>query len=74
MRVDALDPATRLACVKERAVGQVFDGVGDIGIGAHIGRILAAQFQPDADESALGHALDHLAAGHGAGGGTPSLQ
>ena len=51
MHVDALDAAARLAGVEERAVDEVLDRVGEVGVGAHIGRILAAELEPDADEA-----------------------
>ena len=46
MHVDALDAAARLAGVEERAVDEVLDGVGQVGVRPDIGRILAAELQP----------------------------
>ena len=61
--VDPLDRAARLAAVEERAVGQVLDRVGEVGIGADVGRVLAAELEADAEEAAGGRLLHRMAAG-----------
>jgi hypothetical protein len=43
MDVEALDRAARLAAVEEAAVDQSFEGGFQVGVGADIGRILAAE-------------------------------
>ena len=45
MHVDALDAAAALPGVEERAVDQVLDRVLEVGVGAHVGRVLAAEFE-----------------------------
>ncbi len=54
MDIDALDGATALAVVVERAVGQTRGGRGHVDVVAHIDRILAAQLELD-----RGHATGH---------------
>ena len=51
MHINALNAAAGLAGIKEGAVHQIFGGIGHIGIGAHIGRVFAAQLQPAADKA-----------------------
>ncbi len=60
--IDTLDPATGLARVEEGAVDQGRDRVVDVGVGAHVTRVLAAQLQPRADEALRGGGL-HLVPG-----------
>ena len=45
MDVDALDPAAALAGVEAGAVDEVLDRVGEVGVGADVGRVLAAELQ-----------------------------
>src|SRR6185295_16814060 len=61
MHVDSLDAAARLARVEERAIDEVLDRMREIGIGPHIGRILTAQLEPDANEAAGRRLLDGTA-------------
>ncbi len=63
MHIDALDGAAALAGIEHGAVDQVLDRMGEIGIGADIGRILAAEFQAEAHELAEGRLLHGMAAG-----------
>jgi hypothetical protein len=65
--VDALDAAARLAGIEERAVDQILDSVTHVGIGTHIGRVLAAELEADADEPAGRGLLDRPAARHRSG-------
>ena len=65
--VDALDAAAALPGVEEAAVDQVLHRVGQVGIGAHVGRVLATQLQADADEVAGGGAFHHPSTFHRAG-------
>ena len=58
MHIDALDAAAALPGVEERAVDQVLDRMVELGVGAHIGRVLAAQFEPQRREGAGRGALD----------------
>ncbi len=58
MDVDAFDAAAALAAVEKRTVHQVLNGEGDIRVGAHVGRILAAQFQAGIDELVGNTVLD----------------
>ena len=69
MCVDALDAAARLARVEERPVNQVLDRMGHVRVGAHVGRVLAAQFQAGADEAAGRGLLHCVTAGDRAGEG-----
>ena len=62
MHVDPLDAAAALAGVVERAVDQLLDSRVEVGVGAHIGRVLAAELEADADEGAGRRALDPAAA------------
>ena len=65
--IDALDAAAALAGIVERAVDQILDGMIELGVGPHIGRILAAELEPERGERAGGGALDGAAAGDRAG-------
>ena len=49
--IDALDAAAGLARIEEGAVDQVLDGMGEIGVGADIGGIAAAELEAEADEA-----------------------
>ena len=67
VHVDALDAAAGLAGVEHGAVDQVLDGVRQVGVGADISRIAAAELEAEADE-ALGRGLhDGMAGRHRAG-------
>src|SRR3546814_14547941 len=59
--VDPLDAAARLPGIEEGAVDGILDGEAEVGVGADVGRVLAAQLQPDADELAGRRLFDHLA-------------
>ena len=50
MDVDPLDAAAALARVEAGAVDQAFDGLAEVGILAHIGRVFAAELQIGRDE------------------------
>jgi len=63
VRVDALDAATRLAGIEERAVHQVLDRMRHVRVRAHVGRVLAAQFQADANEAVGRRLLHRMTAG-----------
>ena len=65
LHVDAL-AAAGLPRVEERAVDEILDCLRQIGIGAHISRILAAELEPDAGKGAGRGLLDLLPAEHGA--------
>ena len=41
--IDTLHPATALTGIVERPVDQILDGMIELGVGAHIGRVLAAE-------------------------------
>ena len=62
LNVDALNAAARLAGIEKSAINQILHRMADVGVGAHIGWILAAQFQPDADETPGRGGLDHFPA------------
>src|SRR3546814_585356 len=64
VHVDALDAAARLAGIEEGAVDGVLDSVGEVCVGAHVGGVLAAKLQADADELAGGGALDQIGRAH----------
>ena len=49
------------------AFGDGFNRVLQIGITAHIRRVLAAEFQTNADKPPTGRALDHLTTRHRSG-------
>ena len=65
--INALDAAAALAGIEESAVDQSLDGMVEIGVGHHIGRVLAAEFQAEPSEGARRGALDDPSAGHRAG-------
>ena len=67
--IDALDAAAGLPGVEERAVDEVLDRVREIGIRAHVRRVLAAEFETDADEAAGRGALDRCTTSNRAGEG-----
>src|SRR3954463_129887 len=67
--IDALDAATGLPGVEEGAVDEVLDREVEIGVGPDIGRVLAAELEPDADEAAGRCLLDRCPAGDRAGEG-----
>jgi hypothetical protein len=62
VHVDALDPAAGLARIEEGTIDQILDRMGEIGIRAHVSRVLPAEFEPGADEALADGALDRLAA------------
>ena len=67
MHIDPLDAAAGLAGIEHGAVHKILDGVGQVGIGAHIGGIAAAELETQADE-AIGRRLhDGVAGGDAAG-------
>ncbi len=45
MHIDALGRAARLAGVEETGIDDVLGGEGEVGVGPHIGGILAAEFE-----------------------------
>ena len=51
VHVDALNPAAALSGIEVCAVDQVIDGVRDVGVVAHVGRVAAAEFEPRADKA-----------------------
>ena len=67
VHIDALDAAAALAGIEERAVDEVLDRVVELGVGQHIGRILAAELEAERGEGAGRGALDRLAARDRAG-------
>ena len=67
MDVDPLDAAAALARVEAGAVDQVLDRVGEVGVLADIGRVLAAQLQVGGDEGLAGRCLHGVARRHRAG-------
>ena len=67
MHVDALDAAAALAGIVEGAVDQVLDGVVELGVGADIGRVLAAELEAERREGPGRCALDLASAGDRAG-------
>ena len=69
LHIDAFDAAAGLAGVEKGAVHQIFYRRRQVGVGAHIGRILPAQFQADADEALGGRPLHRAAAAHRTGEG-----
>ena len=62
--VDSLHRATRLPRVEERAVDDVVDRMVERDIGAHVGRVLAAQLESRTDETIGGRALHRVTATH----------
>ena len=67
VHIDALDAAAALAGIEEGAVDQVRDRVVELGVGQHIGRVLAAELQAERREGAGRRLLDRAAAGDRAG-------
>jgi hypothetical protein len=65
--VEALDAAAALAGVVHLGVDQRLDGAVEVGVGADVAGILAAELEAGADEGAGGGALDLLAAANAAG-------
>ena len=61
VHIDALDAAAALAGVEIGPVDDVLDGVLQVHIGPHIGRVLAAKLKSDTREGAGRRALDRLA-------------
>ena len=66
VHVDTLDGAARLPGIVERSVGQQSDGVLEVGVGAHVRRVLSAQLEACADEALPRRPLHGPAPGHGA--------
>src|SRR5205807_1286111 len=66
VHVDALDPAAALPGVVVGAVDEIGDGMVEVGVGGDVGRILAAQLEPDVDEAPGALAIDLMSAAHGA--------
>ena len=50
MDVDALDAAAALAGIEEGAVDQILDREFQVGVGRHVGRVLAAEFEAEGGE------------------------
>ena len=69
MDVDTLDAAARLAGIEEGAVDDVFDGVAELGVGADVGRVLAAELEAGTDEARRRGLLHRVTTGYGAGEG-----
>ena len=69
MNVDALQPTAGLTGVEVSTVHDVFNGMWQIGIVAHVDRVAAAEFEPHADEALGGDALHGPAPGHRPGEG-----
>ncbi|KAG1530315.1 hypothetical protein G6F50_017400 [Rhizopus delemar] len=65
--VDALDAAAGLARIEEGAVAQGVDRVVQLGVGSHIGRIVAAQLQAYTDKAPRRAFLDDAPAAHRSG-------
>ena len=69
MDVDALDGAARLARIEEAGVDDVLDGESKVGVGPHIGRVLAAELEAGVREVArAGDRRHHHAAAGGRAG------
>ncbi len=62
VHVDALDAAAALAGIEEAAVDEILDRVVELRIGAHVGRVLAAELEAGGDEAIGRRALDRVAA------------
>ena len=62
LHVNALDAATALPGIEERAVDQRFHGVIEPRVGTHIRRVVATQLQADRDEAPGSRALHGSAA------------
>ena len=67
MDIDALDAAAALAGIVEGAFDQIGDGIVQLDVGQHIGRVLAAEFQAERHEGSRRGLFDGAAAGHRAG-------
>ena len=63
VHIDALDAAAALAGIEEGAVDQVVDRMVELGVGQHIGRVLAAELEAERHEGAGRRLLDGAAAG-----------
>ena len=61
VHVDSLDAAAALAGIEEGAVDEILDRVRHVGVGPHIGGILAAELEPECREGPGGSALDRAA-------------
>ena len=64
INIDALDTATGLPRIEHGAIGYGLDRVLHIGVLAHVGRVLAAEFEADPDKAAGRNSLDHFATGY----------
>ncbi len=62
MDIEPFLAAAGLAGIEEGAVHKVLDGEGQVRIGAHIGGILAAKFEPDIYEAINGCVHNGMAA------------
>jgi hypothetical protein len=65
--VDPLDPAAALAGVEAGAVDEILDRVGEVGVVADVGGVLAAELEVSGDQGAARRRLDRVAARHAAG-------
>ena len=65
--IDALDAAAALAGIVEGAFDQIGDGMVELDVGQHIGRVLAAEFQAERHEGSRRGLFDRPPAGHRAG-------
>src|SRR5690606_353798 len=61
VHVDPLDPATRLPRVEEGPVDEIGGGRLDGRVGPYIGRVLAAEFEAETDETTRRGAHDGMA-------------
>jgi hypothetical protein len=64
VHIDALDAAAALSGIEERPVDKILDREFESGVGAHIGRVLAAEFQAERGERSGRGAFDRAAARH----------
>ena len=62
--VDPLDAAAALAGIEAGAVDQALDRVGEVGVLADIGRVLAAELEVGRDERLPGRRLDGVPGRH----------
>ena len=67
VHVDPLDRAARLAGVEVGAVDQCRHGAFEVGVDAHVGRILATELEPDADEAFRRDSVDQVTDRHRTG-------
>ena len=67
VHIDALDAAAALPGIVEGAVDDIGDRIVEVGVGPHIGRVLAAEFEAERGEGSGRRALDRLAASDRAG-------